>query len=219
MSTAATTTTTTAPEPPLALTKSSSAASSSSIVNGRRSTSSAVLSSGPLGDKVTLISGGVGLNFVICDCPTDRNLDSYISEFAKHKVRHVVRLCESPYTAERLEYVGIKVTDLPFKDGEAPPAEVVKRWLAITDECLALPEEERPAIAVHCVAGLGRAPILVAIALTEYGMEPLDAVEFIRKKRAGAFNSRQITYVDGYKRRKNTMSSLRKGISKLFVRS
>jgi len=209
-------TTTTLPPPPVALIKTGSAASSSSTSNGRRSASTALSS---LGDKVTFISGAVGLNFVICDCPTDRNLDAYISEFAKHKVKHVVRLCESPYTAERLEYVGMHVTDLPFKDGEAPPAEVVKRWLAITDECIAMPEEERPAIAVHCVAGLGRAPILVAIALTEYGMEPLDAVEFIRKKRQGSFNSKQISYVDGYKRRKNTISSLRKGISKLFVRS
>lgn len=143
----------------------------------------------------------------------------YISEFARHNVKHVVRLCESPYSAERLQYVGIQVSDMPFKDGEAPPAEVVRRWLAITDEVIAMPEDQRCAVAVHCVAGLGRAPVLVAIALTEYGMEPLDAVEFVRKRRHGAFNSKQISYVDTYKRRKNTLSSLRKGITKLFVRS
>jgi protein tyrosine phosphatase type 4A len=53
----------------------------------------------------------------------------------------------------------------------------------------------RPTIAVHCVAGLGRAPVLVAIALIEMGMPPLDAVEFIRRYRRGAFNKPQIAYL------------------------
>jgi protein tyrosine phosphatase type 4A len=35
-------------------------------------------------------------------------------------------------------------------------------------------------VAVHCVAGLGRAPVLVAIALMELGMKYEDAVELIR---------------------------------------
>lgn len=116
-------------------------------------------------------------------------------------------------------FLFLQVHDLPFKDGEAPPAEIVKKWLTITDECMTEPEESRPAVAVHCVAGLGRAPVMVAIALTEYGMEPLDAVEFVRKRRPGSFNSKQISYVDTYKRRKNTFSSLKKGISKLFTKS
>lgn len=42
--------------------------------------------------------------------------------------------------------------------------------------------EANAALAVHCVAGLGRAPVMVAIALIENGMEPLDAVSFIRSK-------------------------------------
>lgn len=56
-------------------------------------------------------------------------------------------------------------------------------------------------VAVHCVAGLGRAPVLVAIALIELGMAPLDAIEYIREKRRGAFNRPQITFLDSYKRK------------------
>ncbi|KAJ3280296.1 Protein tyrosine phosphatase type IVA 1 [Borealophlyctis nickersoniae] len=58
-----------------------------------------------------------------------------------------------------------------------------------------------PVIAVHCVAGLGRAPVLVAVALIESGMAPIDAIEFIRRRRRGAFNSVQLSYLmDSYKR-------------------
>ena len=83
---------------------------------------------------------------------------------------------------------------------------------------------------MHCIAGLGRsvhsprarvvpapahpsltrlracvhrcrAPVLVAVALVESGMEPLDAVEYVRKRRRGAINSKQIKYVESYRKR------------------
>jgi protein tyrosine phosphatase type 4A len=38
-------------------------------------------------------------------------------------------------------------------------------------------------------------------------MQPLDAVEFIRRKRRGAFNKPQIAYLDTYKRTLRTKSS------------
>jgi protein tyrosine phosphatase type IVA len=62
-------------------------------------------------------------------------------------------------------------------------------------------------IAVHCVAGLGRAPVLVALALIEYGMKPLDAIEFIRTRRKGALNSHQIEFIDRYRRRRKNPTS------------
>lgn len=46
---------------------------------------------------------------------------------------------------------------------------------------------------IHCIHY--RAPVLVAIALIEFGMEPLDAVEYVRRKRRGAFNKPQISYL------------------------
>lgn len=98
---------------------------------------------------------------------------------------------------------------------------MVAEWLSIVDmeERASNEKEFPPTIAVHCVAGLGRAPALVAIALIELGMQPLDAVEFIRRKRRGAFNKPQIAYLDNYKRTlrtKSSTSSIKTSFSRMF---
>ncbi|KAG1053768.1 hypothetical protein G6F43_004169 [Rhizopus delemar] len=146
-----------------------------------------------LGRMLTLIEvPSSSLRFLILDCPTESTLSYYLEEFKRYQVTHVVRCCQPTYNASSLNEQGIQVYDLPFKDGGVPPMRVIQPWLQLIDH-------ERPnatTIAVHCVAGLGRAPVLVAIGLIELGMEPLDAIEFIRRKRRGAFNKPQITWLD-----------------------
>jgi|SaaInlStandDraft_5_1057022.scaffolds.fasta_scaffold189165_1 protein tyrosine phosphatase type IVA len=107
---------------------------------------------------------------------------------------------------------------MPFSDGEPPPADVINAWLSVSKT-----SNKESCVAVHCVAGLGRyvgrlqaavtsftltltlilfvcrAPVLVAISLIEGGMEPLDAVAYIRKHRRGAINSKQMKFLEEYK--------------------
>jgi len=46
-----------------------------------------------------------------------------------------------------------------------------------------------------------RAPVLVAIALIEEGMNALDSVSYIRERRRGAINNKQLKYIEAYKKK------------------
>lgn len=136
-----------------------------------------------------------GKRFLIFDAPNDDNLPMYIREFKKHNVIQVVRVCDPTYSRVPLESESINLTDLAFPDGEAPPKHVVETWLSIVKT---VSKNPNACIGVHCVAGLGRAPVLVAIALIEEGMTPAEAVDYIRKSRRGAINTNQLRWLRNY---------------------
>ncbi|KAL3772542.1 hypothetical protein ACHAWU_006740 [Discostella pseudostelligera] len=82
----------------------------------------------------------------------------------------------------------------------APHATTTTTTASSTTTTSATTKDEPKTIAVHCVAGLGRAPVLVAIALMEYErMDAVDAVMRIRSLRRGAINETQLQYLEGYK--------------------
>jgi len=136
-------------------------------------------------------------SFFLCDAPTDANLDTYLQEFVKHNVKHLVRACAPSYSTEKLTAAGITVHELPFPDGGAPSDETVERWLLLCRETFKKDSSE--SIGVHCVAGLGRAPVLVSIALLERGLKFEDTVELIREKRRGAINQKQLKFLREYR--------------------
>lgn len=140
-----------------------------------------------------------GLKFVIFDAPNDDNASLYLKELSKHRVTRVVRACGQTYKKEIFENAGIQVFDWSFPDGAAPSEKVISDWLNL----LRSVEKEKEAVGVHCVAGLGRAPVLVAIALIEEGMPALKAVEYIRQQRRGSINQTQLEFLRLYKPHKD----------------
>ncbi|KAI0238156.1 Protein tyrosine phosphatase type IVA 2 [Lamellibrachia satsuma] len=138
-----------------------------------------------------------GMNFLITDRPNDVNIDRYVEELKKHAVKDVVRVCDATYKTAPLELEGIRVLDWPFGDGSPPPNDVIEQWFELLKQRFT--EEPGCCVAVHCVAGLGRAPVLVALALIELGMKYEDAVELIRQKRHGAINAKQLLFLEKYR--------------------
>lgn len=118
-------------------------------------------------------------------------------ELKKRNVKDVVRVCEATYKIDSLQEAGIRVVDMQFDDGTPPPPDIVEGWFDLLRSRFR--EEPEACVAVHCVAGLGRAPVLVALALIELGMRYEDAVELIRQKRRGAINAKQLSYLASYK--------------------
>lgn len=57
---------------------------------------------------------------------------------------------------------------------------------------------------MHCVAGLGRAPLLVALALVNKGCPPVMAIDMIRKNRKGALNVIQANYILEFKPKRSS---------------
>jgi len=138
--------------------------------------------------------------FIIFDAPTESNLDLYLKEMKKNNVTHLARACDPSYSIDPLINSGIKVYELSFPDGGFPSDSVVDKWLEICKEAFKSKNDE--CVAVHCVAGLGRAPVLVAIALIEQGIKYDDAVNIIREKRRGAINAKQLKWLKNYKPKK-----------------
>lgn len=167
-------------------------------------------------------------HFLILDAPTPSNLPTYIKELQKRpNMRHLVRVCGPTYDAQLVQQAGIQVHSWPFDDGAPPTRAVIESWFQLLDAerktllgkikaktegagaaAAAMNKKEKNCeadvvtIGVHCVAGLGRAPILVALALVEYqNMQPLDAIQLIRDRRKGAINQIQMQWLTKYKRR------------------
>ncbi|GAA5817267.1 hypothetical protein MFLAVUS_010810 [Mucor flavus] len=136
--------------------------------------------------------------FLLLDAPTRATLPTYVDVFKRENVSDLIRICHRPsknnsvdneYDAQELERdTGIKVSDdIQFEDGGVPGKEAIDSWLNLVEKT----RQNQTTIGVHCIAGIGRAPVLIAISLIEDGMDPLDAIAYIRKHRRGALNKNQ----------------------------
>ncbi|CAO3625383.1 unnamed protein product [Cunninghamella blakesleeana] len=137
--------------------------------------------------------------FLLLDRPTNKSLPTYIELLKKENVKYIVRISSDyhDYDTEELErQTGIKVIDdIKFEDGTVPSKEDIQRWLNLAEQA----KQQGYTLGCQCVSSIGRAPLLVAIALIESGMDPLDAVSYIRQCRRGALNKTQVRFIDKYK--------------------
>ncbi|XP_008831290.1 protein tyrosine phosphatase type IVA 2-like isoform X2 [Nannospalax galili] len=116
--------------------------------------------------------------FLITHNPTNATLHKFTEELKHYAVTTLVRVCDATYDKSVVENLGIRVLDWQFKDGAPPPDEIVYDWLDLLKTKFR--EEPGCCVAVHCETGLGRAP-------------------FIRQKRRGAFNTKQLLYLEQYR--------------------
>lgn len=145
------------------------------------------------------------IKILILDAPTNDLLPLYIKEMKNYNVTDLVRTCEKTYNDDEIQMAGINVHELLFSDGDAPTDDIINSWLQVVNSVI----KNNTAVAVHCVAGLGRAPVLASIVLIEYGMDPIDAIVFIRERRKGAINKKQLQFLKSYKKKKKKQKCFR----------
>eukprot|EP00743_Colponemidia_sp_Colp-15_P007036 GILK01007592.1.p1 GENE.GILK01007592.1~~GILK01007592.1.p1 ORF type:complete len:169 (+),score=16.84 GILK01007592.1:70-576(+) len=152
--------------------------------------------------KPTLIQHE-NLRFVLMDAPDNSNAHLYVHELQKQKISTLVRSCDPSYSDEPFLQAGIAIHEIIFEDGGVPSKDLVDKWMQIVRTTFT-PEKKGHGIAVHCVAGMGRTPVLIALALIENGMDPFDAIELIRKERKGALSTIQVNYLEKYRKTANS---------------
>jgi protein tyrosine phosphatase type 4A len=131
-----------------------------------------------------------GFKYIVTPSPDSNSICSYKNLLFNNKVTTVMRLCDScNYEDDFLATSNISILHMPLKDGDVPDVETVKQWLEII-------RKETIGIAVHCRAGLGRAPMFVCIGLIKIGgMEDVEAINLVRKHIKGSLNSKQINFL------------------------
>merc|ERR1719263_1989365 len=100
------------------------------------------------------------------EAPQKDTVTSYITELKELGVTDVVRTCEPTYDASVFEDAKISVHEMILQDGDPPSKETLAMWCELICAKYKNPETSGE-VAVHCGAGLGRAPVMAAIALME----------------------------------------------------
>eukprot|EP00842_Homolaphlyctis_polyrhiza_P000309 jgi/Hompol1/1279/HPOL_001156-RA len=172
------------------------------------------------------------VDMLITDCPSSDAVGEFADMLHSYGVSHLLRICEaSAYNKQPVEAQGIAVHELFFEDGTPPTSQVMDAFRALIDSAslsataTAPASSTKPTFAIHCISGIGRAPVLVCVALIDGGMDPMAAIEFVRSKRRGAINKVQLAWLldtsgKGFKRRATKKSGSLAGIFKgLFKKS
>jgi len=177
--------------------------------------------------KSSLIPVG-GAEFVVTHMPTNDTLAQYVQDLQDKGVKHLIRVAKIEYDDALLRQEGFILHDWPYGDGSHPPENVIEAFFNLTREVFVhlikpakqkvslreraystgsrgrpsstppTPQPKAGPIALHCVSGLGRAPVLVALFCMHSGMTADEAVVHIRKHRYGALNDRQVGFLKKY---------------------
>ncbi|KAF4671215.1 Protein tyrosine phosphatase type IVA 1 [Perkinsus chesapeaki] len=157
----------------------------------------------------TLVTGGDSGRFkmVICEAPTHENARA-VALYLKNRfgVTDLIRVSsdnDSRYPRGAFEELEIALHDLPFADGCSPPEWVIEDFMEILDSSLYKKKcatAKPPCVAIHCISGLGRSPVMVALGLIEReNMEPTDALRLVRQLRSSrCFTKEQSAFLHGY---------------------
>lgn len=128
----------------------------------------------------------------------DRDMDIDLAAIKSWNASIIVTLIENrefeildvQHLGKSIETLGMRWLHAPIRDVSIPDQGFEKRWGLIGHLIrTALINGER--VLIHCRGGLGRAGLIAARLLAEFGMPADEAIAYVRKQRSGAIETRQ----------------------------
>lgn len=114
------------------------------------------------------------------------DIDHELAELRGQGVGALLTLTETPLAAGALERHGLRGLHLPVDDFHAPTTGQMLEALAFIDEARA----DGEAVAVHCLAGMGRTGTVLAAYLIRGGLPATGAIDSVRAVCPGAIEAR-----------------------------
>jgi len=148
--------------------------------------------------KVTKIEIGV-VKYFITKCPGVNEIEEFKHIIIKNKVNILIRIIEHSQLYDVSDIPDLIVENFTdFQDGSVPTLQVVNRYIQIIKD--AKKKYKNPNILCHCLSSIGRCPTFLGISMIIENpkMDRCDVIIYIRKKRPGALNAKQVNWlIDG----------------------
>lgn len=152
------------------------------------------------------------INFFIMSNPDFIKVDKFILILNKFNIKNIftcVNLNFKNYIISKMK--DINIYELIYDDGTFPNNIIISKWIYNLNMLLTNNKSNKFNIAILCTSGLGRSPLLAAIALIElYNFTPINSIKLIRKNNHRYLNKNQIEQLMKYKKmyKKNIKSIL-----------
>lgn len=140
------------------------------------------------------------VTLIISETPTNNNIIEYIEMCKKNKVNLLIRTCPKTYEENIIIKNNLNFLDIPIEDGNIPNKHILELFF---DKIKLYINEKKSVFAIHCVSGLGRACVFGCLILIDLKCNNLDSIDIIRKYRHGALNSKQLKFIQDFKKTKN----------------
>lgn len=134
--------------------------------------------------------------FLVTASPTRESIDDYIIELKKRSINIVIKLNEKDlYDPIKFKQNDIEFIHMEIEDGNIPDGENILKLIEIANEY--------KSICVHCTAGYGRAPLIMALIwILQFNQDPHDTAIEIRKLIPKCLNKFQLQFITEFKRKK-----------------
>ena len=103
--------------------------------------------------------------------------------------KHELQKADAEHIGDRLKERGIQWFHLPIKDCDIPHQELRPTWLDIKPLLKYRLSHKRERIVLHCWAGCGRAGMIAAKLLMQFGMNVDEAIQHVRSAKPDAIDT------------------------------